>query len=38
MVSFDRVTELTRLKKKVEEFLRRVEHGTHLFGDQDELR
>jgi len=38
MIEFDRKQELQRLKKKTEDFLRRVEHGLPMVGDQDELR
>ena len=38
MVEFDRKTELSRLLKKVDDFKRRLQRGTKLDGDDDELR
>jgi hypothetical protein len=38
MVEFDRKQELTRLRKKAEDFKRRAERGTRMIGDDEELR
>jgi hypothetical protein len=38
MVEFDRKQELTRLRKKADDFKRRAERGTRLIGDDEELR
>ena len=38
MVEFDKKTELSRLLKKVDDFKRRLQRGTKLDGDDDELR
>ena len=38
MVQFDRKQELSRLLKKVDDFKRRLNRGTKLDGDDDELR
>ena len=38
MVEFDRKQELTRLRKKADDFKRRAERGTRMLGDDEELR